>query len=482
MRSFGRFCYLAFCVMFLALPALALCGSLYQLLSMGAFVWGALGAAAVLAVGILFFRRQGEAEKPRLRWAILPVLLSVLFRLVCFWQIGDHMQMLYDYQTALESARGVYAAKEAIFTHWAFYPRILSLWFSVFSDSYASAVLFHIVVGAGSVFLTYLIGAMLFKQLRPALAASLLLALWPSYGYYHSVTSNEHLAIFSMLLTVFLFLTALRSQGKKRWFFVVLTGFAAGSADLFKQFSPVFLIAVFLCLFVFLCLREKGKSAFLQAGAALVLLFFASSLVTGAAHKALERYLGEPVCRNTMAHFFYVGLNAEAQGVWSEETGMKIYELTEEYDGDYDKVQEELWTLVIQDLKENPEALPNTILHKMKIDWAADSGVVDWISWLYEGGTAPMPYISLLYVGSAAYYIAIMLLLFCGSLFAFTKQNIGMMLLRLIPFGYALLLVFSEAQGRYQMVLFPFFALLAANGAQQLMILLRKKREEKIKS
>ena len=38
--------------------------------------------------------------------------------------------------------------------------------------------------------------------------------------------------------------------------------------------------------------------------------------------------------------------------------------------------------------------------------------------------------------------------------------------LRLVFYGYALLFVLSEAQGRYQIVLFPVFALLAAGAAE----------------
>ena len=157
---------------------------------------------------------------------------------------------------------------------------------------------------------------------------------------------------------------------------------------------------------------------------------------------------------------------------------MQVYRLAEKYNNDYDKVMEELWQLLREDLEAHPEALPGTILHKMKIDWAADSGVVDWIMWLYDGGAGTLPHAQTIYLVSASYYIALIGWLAVGALFAFVqgkKEQDGAFFLRLLVFGFAFALVFSEAQGRYQMVLFPIFALLAAHGAGQMPGLFRKK-------
>ena len=65
--------------------------------------------------------------------------------------------------------------------------------------------------------------------------------------------------------------------------------------------------------------------------------------------------------------------------------------------------------------------------------------------------------------------MALIFLMLVGAVFAFAEKNKKpeAMYFRLICYGYALLFVLSEAQGRYQMVLFPFFALLAAEGAKE---------------
>ncbi|HPX71176.1 MAG TPA: hypothetical protein PLO47_05540, partial [Bacillota bacterium] len=116
------------------------------------------------------------------------------------------------------------------------------------------------------------------------------------------------------------------------------------------------------------------------------------------------------------------------------------------------------------DLKAHPERIYPTIQHKMEIDWAADTGVSAWIEALHAESFA---FKDRLYMWSGAYYAAIMLLVAVGGITAMLRRCEGALYMRLIVFGYALLLVLSEAQGRYQLVLFPFFALLAARGAAE---------------
>ena len=69
-----------------------------------------------------------------------------------------------------------------------------------------------------------------------------------------------------------------------------------------------------------------------------------------------------------------------------------------------------------------------------------------------------------------------------GGLLAFARRDPAEMYLRLVFYGYALLFLLSEAQGRYQIVLFPVFALLAAGAAERAGCLpweIRQARERK---
>ena len=84
------------------------------------------------------------------------------------------MTMKYDFAAVMESAKGVKQIKEAIFTHWAFYPRVLEWWNGLCSQDYLyrNAVYFNLLTGAATVLLVYLIARRVWKRQRPAMLAA----------------------------------------------------------------------------------------------------------------------------------------------------------------------------------------------------------------------------------------------------------------------------------------------------------------------
>lgn len=467
MKKLGNILYCIFSALFILLPLLILSKSDYKLSRMEHYSACYFIVFAVAAAGILFFLFTKFEKYPDWLLASVPAGLSVVFRYLCYKLVGPYMVMKYDYLTALESARGVYASKEALFTAWGFYPRVLEAWFRITgSDSYGCAVAFNILVSAVSVVLIYFVGHKLTDDKRVGLAAALLFGLWPSYGFYVSITSTEHLAIMNYLIASLLLISAWQSQGKKRWIYVCAAGISAGVCDCFKEFTPVFVIAALAAGFVFWLIRKGDGKKLLSLVIAIVLIFGLSSGTHSLALKYLETYLGQPVAQSATGHFLWVGLNSSSGGMWSNEVGMKVYELAEEYDNDYDRVNAELMAMLKADLAEHPESLRPTVEHKMEVDWAADTGVFDWVRSLYTGDHIPKK--DWIYMGSGAYYMALIFFMLVGAVFAFAEKNKKpeAMYFRLVCFGYALLFILSEAQGRYQMVLFPFFTLLAADGAK----------------
>ena len=464
-KTFGQqlgqfFCY-AFGVLFLLFPFTVLKESRIRLLEKGHFPAVVLLAVCFAAGAYFVHFFLKEQWFPSWMAVGLPAALSVVFRTLCRRKVGAFLVMKYDYLTALESARGVYAAKEAIFPHWAYYPRLLSLWMRLFGQSQGAAVAFNIFVGALSCVLISLIAKEIFGSNKTAFFASLLFAFWPSYGLYCGITSNEHLCLLFLLLCSYFFILALGAEGWRRWIFLAAAGLFAGATDLFKQFSPVFLIAAAAVILIRL-LTEKGSRKNLLCFVLCLLLMFGCGLAVKTAAKAgLERYLGQPVADSMTGHFLLIGLNSEGGGMWSEEYGSLVYELCEAYSNDYKAVNEELTAILKADLKAHPDSLIPTLQHKFLVDWSADSGVVDWVNALYPGG---LPHRDWVYSLCGAYYAGLFLLILAGAVMAFFEKDPSLMYLRLICFGYFLLFMLSEAQGRYQLVLFPVFALLAASG------------------
>ena len=517
MRKLGIALYTIFALLFAVLPFFVLKMSwqgamAYEGFTLKPWLFVAIGALALCLVPI---------ELPKFPdWLAAPLWACAAFqyRYHCFHLVETHMTMKYDFSAVMESDKGVKQIKEAIFTHWAFYPRILEWWNGLCSQDYLyrNAVYFNLLTGAAAVLLVYLIARRIWKRQRPAMLAAAIVCFWPSLSYYTSVTSNEHLAMLLMLLASYLGILAWQTArpaeepGSKKLrivltiVLVILAGLAAGAADLFKQFSPVFLIASFGTGLLFLLMdhkKQRGETR-MEAGKrkkalgkqvlclllAVAVMFGAATAVKEKAYRWLEGYLDMPVCRSASAHFLWIGLNSKGYGTWTEEEGMKVYELAEQYNYDYDKVMDGLWDLLREDYRQNKDVLPWTLRNKMETDWKADIGVTQWIKALYDEvaiweeqtgeefhdwsvSREELDELDFdpdhgITKSSAAYYMCVMGLVALGGVLAIFLRSPAETYLRLVFYGYALLLLLSEAQGRYQVVLFPVFALLAAGAAE----------------
>lgn len=507
MRKTGLALYTIFALLFAGLPIFvlkmsALGAAKYEEFTLTPWLWVAVGAVALCLIPVTLPKIPDWLAGPL--WGCA----AFQYRYHCFRLIEPHMVMKYDFGAVLDSVEGAKLVKEAIFTHWAFYPRILEWWNENYGTGYPyhDAVLFNLMVSGFTVLLIYLIARRIWKRQRAAMLAAAIACFWPSFSYYASVTSNEHLAMFFMLLASYFGMLAWEtgtaenvpstSSGTvKTILFVLLAGLSAGLADLFKQFSPVFLIAAFGAGLLFILIegrgKEKDKKPLKRIGAlllAIILMFGCSFGVKEKAYRWLEGYLDMPVCRSATAHFLWIGLNSKGGGMWTEEEGMKVYELAEQYNYDYDQVMDGLWALLREDLDAHRDALPDTIRHKMEKDWEADIGVTLWIKSLYdeiaiweeETGMQFQNWLVTrpeldeidfdpghkITISSAAYYMSVMGMVALGGLLGLFLRRPEETYLRLVFYGYALLFVLSEAQGRYQIVLFPVFALLAAGAAE----------------
>ncbi|MBQ3661797.1 MAG: glycosyltransferase family 39 protein [Firmicutes bacterium] len=496
MRKTGLALYTIFALLFAGLPIFvlkmsALGAAKYEEFTLTPWLWAAVGAVALCLIPVTLPKIPDWLAGPL--WGCA----AFQYRYHCFRLIEPHMVMKYDFGAVLDSVEGAKLVKEAIFTHWAFYPRILEWWNENYGTGYPyhDAVLFNLMVSGFTVLLIYLIARRIWTRQRAAMLAAAIACFWPSFSYYASVTSNEHLAMFFMLLASFFGICAWQSENHGRWAFVLLAGLSAGLADLFKQFSPVFLIAAFGAGLLFILIegrgKEKDKKPLKRIGAlllAIILMFGCSFGVKEKAYRWLEGYLDMPVCRNATAHFLWIGLNSKGGGVWTEKEGMKVYELAEQYNNDYDQVMDGLMDLLKADLDAHRDKLPDTLRNKMETDWKADIGVTQWVKTLYDEvaiweeetgeefhdwsvSREELDEIDfdpghLITMSSAAYYMCVMGLVALGGVLAIFLRSPAETYLRLVFYGYALLFLLSEAQGRYQVVLFPVFALLAAGACE----------------
>ena len=518
MRKFGIALYTIFAILFAGLPVYVLAMSskaidrTYE--DFGPELSIAIGIAAALLLLHLIPKNFFRIPDPTM--AALWIIAGTRFRMSCFDKLQGYMLMKYDFADVLKSAGGEMLLKEEIFTHWAFYPRLIAVWNTQRGypgDSYEGAVYLNAIIGGLIVAMVYLIAARIFKRQRAANTAAAIICFWPLFAYYSAVTSNEHPAMLFMLLASFFAICAwqsaentisaqngeasikdMLSSGKvlKTAIYLICAGLCAGAADLFKQFSPIFLVACAAAGAVFLLIGEaKGKRFAALALAIVVMAVCAGGIRTGALNW-LDKRVGRSVCRDASAHFLWIGLNSAGGGMWTREEGLKVYELADKYDGDYDRVMDELSTLLKEDLRRNSDKLPETLSAKMEEDWSADTALSKWLRALYDEERAweeahpgqtinwEVPRVerdlydfdpgNVISKASSAMYMAVMGAIAVGAfaaLFAPFRRP-EQMYFRLLFYGYALVFLLSEAQGRYQVVLFPVFALLAAAAVEDL--------------
>ncbi|NMA93666.1 MAG: hypothetical protein GX975_03285 [Clostridiales bacterium] len=529
MRKFGIALYTIFAVLFAGLPVYVLVMSskaierTYE--DFGPELNIAIGIAA--AVLLLHLIPKNFFRIPDPIMALLWIIAGTRFRMSCFENLQGYMLMKYDFADVLRSAGGEALIKEEIFTHWAFYPRLIAVWNTQrgeAGDSYEGAVYLNAIIGGLIVAVVYLIGARIFKRQRAANTAAAINCFWPLFAYYSAITSNEHPAMLFMLLASFFAICAWQAAesaisqqsgavsikgmllSKKTLggaICLLCAGFCAGAADIFKQFSPIFLVACAATGVVFLLIGDSSKAVpgeaagkkplrFAALALAIVIMTACAGGLRGGALNWLEKRVGRPVCRNASAHFLWIGLNSAGEGMWTREEGMKVYELADKYDGDYDRVMDELSLLLKEDLKANSDKLPETLSAKMEEDWSADTALSKWMRSLYDEERAwedahPGKTINwevprserdlydfdpgnVISKASAAMYMAVMGAVAVGALIGLFApfRKPAQMYFRLLFYGYALVFLLSEAQGRYQVVLFPVFAVLAAAAVEDL--------------
>lgn len=532
MRKFGIALYTIFAILFAGLPVYVLAMSskaierTYE--NFGPELNVAVGIAAALL--LLHLIPKNFFRIPDLIMAALWIIAGSRFRMSCFENLQGYMLMKYDFADVLRSAGGEALLKEEIFTHWAFYPRLIAVWNTqrgYSGDSYEGAVYLNAIIGGFTVAMVYLIAARIFKRQRAANTAAAITCFWPLFAYYSAVTSNEHPAMLFMLLASFFAICAWQAaesaisqqsgavsikdmllSGKmlKTAIYLLCAGICAGIADLFKQFSPIFLVACAAAGAVFLLIGDSSRTApgevsgqkksLLRSFAALALALLMMAVCAGGLRMGalnwLEKRVGRPVCRDASAHFLWIGLNSAGGGMWTREEGIKVYELADKYEGDYDRVMDELSSLLKEDLRQNSDKLPETLKAKMEEDWSADTALSKWLRSLYDEERAweeahpgqtinwEVPRVerdlydfdpgNVISKASSAMYMTVMGAIAVGAfaaLFAPFRRP-EHMYFRLLFYGYALVFLLSEAQGRYQVVLFPVFALLAAAAVEDL--------------
>lgn len=178
------------------------------------------------------------------------------------------------------------------------YPLFLALIYLILGKKILAAKLVNVVLGAFSSVLIYMLAYEFFKSRKTSFLAGISLAVYPQYVYYSSLLASENLAIFLLLLVVYLFYTGIN---KKSLNIIVFSGFLFSYLLLVR---PNFIIFLFLmpiwlvlnsCEFkrcVLLCLVFTAMSFSLVIPWVLINYFHSGELILISPNGGINLYIG----------------------------------------------------------------------------------------------------------------------------------------------------------------------------------------------
>lgn len=473
-KTFSLFINYALRILFLV-PLFSPVRYLYRF---GEFPVGPSVLFLILTLGVFWGARVWlkKGQSPRKLFGGI-LLLAIVLRVLCFLNIQSIP--FSDFSVMYDTGRDLFAGDYDMFwgTHYfARFPHMTPtvIYFGLIQTLFDNPLEWVRLLNMGysilNVVLIYKLACEIFKNQNGSLYTMLLAALYPPMIYFSNVFASENLAMPLLLLSVLAFFKALR-QGY-RWF--IISGLFLGMTHLFRPVGYVVLIAYLMyCLIYYRGPMKKrmlswlsilGPSLFVYVSIALLFLF------GGVTQYPLWHGM-EPISASILK-----GTNIESIGHWNEEDAAVFHE----FNGDYQKVDEEQKRRIKERLTQTPKAeLLNFYILKYSVLWA--TGDFDGTYWSEVGLEDPdcrqeyapnlpaeesgmifkMSSEGLFY--SQVFYFSVLLLVYIGLL-RNPHGNRKMNLFYIMFCGFALQGLILEAQVRYSYMASWLFIFLVAMG------------------
>jgi hypothetical protein len=410
-----------------------------------------LGLPTILCTAGLIFlfasllSRGGNAVK----WLLAPLillLLGLIPRLILLSSIGQKYTQVSDFATALSAARALpqIGSYFRVFSTWILYLYYLSLMPTAFA-AMCSNMLLASVTGV----LLYYLALQSGFGCKPAIGAALIFLWQPSFVLYTPALSPEFPHLLLALLALNCFMAAGKCKPLPAFMLYTLSGALLCLAGFFRNITVIYLIA---CAIVLIMRKDKKRLLGLLLSAAIY------AAMTPLVYTAIETASGQTVDRNPTAHYLYVGLT---QGHWIEETSL-YHKIAEANQFDYEKTSHELIEKLLEERRAGKwPSLAVLLPTKLATCWAAEDYLFITTDGLSAEAAENFP-TSYLAACIHLYYLAILIAI---SFSALKKHEMNLVFFAQIAMvGFTLLMLLSEVQSRYKIVLYPLMAICAAHG------------------
>lgn len=309
----------------------------------------------------------------------------------------------------------------------------------------------------------------LYKNKDYSLKGTLIGAIFPPFISYVGVFCSENLAMPLYLLSIYLFLVALKAENKLRFF--ILCGVTLAIGNLFRMIALIVLIAYLIYILIYYKdtqFVKIRKMALITVSYAIIICSVSSTLQ---ALKITEYPLwkgSEPNITSVLK-----GTNYNSFGAWNEEDAKII----EENIDDYDKV-EDLSKKIIKERLTSTSFFKLGVFYlgKFSLVWSTgDCSGVLWSQKDIDESTIKFPVKEIKNISiplSTVFQIIYVLILMLVLLGLFNKNKlkniIEINLFYLILCGYGCTYLITEAQPRYSYIVCWIFIILSINGLDYL--------------
>lgn len=400
------------------------------------------------------------------RYLILIIVICIVIRIGYILTLEDELyfpdSIRYDrIASELIRGEGFSSASTA-----PLYPVFLSWVYALFGHSFLGVRIMHSIIGAGSIFIMYLIARDVFPE-KVGLIAGFLGAVYPFFVFFTGLILTETLFMFLFLCLIFFLrkMIVQISSGSEttpttdwklmslrmRWSYAVYTGILAGLSILIKPVMAYFLAFSFIIILAMCNERRKllfknGLLVFLMAG-------FVIFPWTWDNYRRCGKFI---FLTTTGGYTLYESNNPRATGgpageniIWTEE--MKRMD---EIELDRHFKQE-----AVNFIKNNPRRFLELGVIKLRRFWSFTPNASDYRGWKYKA-------ISIVSYGPVV-------LLAIWQIIATRRRWRELVFLCLPIVFFTLLHTVMLGSIRYRIPIMPYVIIFAANGFSKLLSLKR---------
>lgn len=457
----------------------------------------------------LFFKNSAENINKKTNTRIIFVIflgafiLRLTTILVVRTQPVSDFFMAYDNATKL--AQGIidtsYQARYAMYHEWGFYSVTLAGLFKIFSPSVFVVQVFNCILGSATACFIYVSVKKLLNSYKTGIVAAILFIINPTVILYTGVLTGEHIVIFfsSIFIYLFTFIThyrKLKGINKNIIKYYILLGIITGLIGAYRPIGFIYLVAFFIVEFMVYAtyyLKELDKfdikvfSKKMLVSICVFAIVFASNNITGRicdlVLKSSMRIEEFDNRASGYGYAFYTGLGIDENGNNSKQVAR---DFRNSYTGPAEEFSRACYDKVLSDIKEYYYKYPGILWEKFSTAWAKygrypESAYIEWSFYpeaILDQTQSEQHQLTEFYYPEIStflgqYYLLFMLLAAIGLLSQIKyKINSVLLLNALVVFGFMLVMLLGETQGRYRSVLFAIISIFSGLGIKYIIELI----------